>query len=115
MIAALLAPKFLVLYTFIITGAYVHFRGKVRHKFWRQLLDHSTIMAPYNCFVYATSAVPNKPYVGLDNFPDLQPLQDNWQTIRQEALGLFVLRGVYGLWEVNDYGSIRVHQDIGIT
>ena len=60
---ALLAPKFLVLYTFILTGTYVHFRGKVRHKFQRQLLDHSTIMAPYNCFVYATSAVPNKPFL----------------------------------------------------
>jgi beta-hydroxylase len=89
MASALLTPKFLILYTFIVTGAYVHFRGKVRHKFWRQLLDHSTIMAPYNCFVYATSAVPNKPYIGLDHFPDLKPLQDNWQTIREEALGLF--------------------------
>ncbi|MDF1779664.1 MAG: aspartyl/asparaginyl beta-hydroxylase domain-containing protein [Alcanivoracaceae bacterium] len=89
MLAELFAPKFLVLYTFIITGTYVHFRGKVRHKIVRQLLDHSTIMAPYNCFVYATSAVPNKPYVDMKHLPDLQALQENWQVIRQEALNLF--------------------------
>ena len=86
---ALLAPKFLVLYTFIATGTYVHFRGKVRHKFSRQLLDHSTLMAPYNCFAYATSAVPNTPFIALEHFPDLKLLQDNWETIRDEAAGLF--------------------------
>jgi len=88
-VTALLAPKFLVLYTFLFTGTYVHFRGRVRHRFSRQLLDHSTIMAPYNCFVYATSAVPNTPYIDMKNFPELQVLQENWEEIRQEALNLF--------------------------
>ena len=88
MVSAFLAPKFLILYTFLATGTYVHFRGKVRHRFSRQLLDHSTIMAPYNCFVYATSAVPNTPFIDMKNFPELQALQDNWEIIRDEAQNL---------------------------
>lgn len=86
---AFLAPKFLVLYTFIATGSHVHFRGKVRHKLSRQLLDHSTIMAPYNCFAYASSAVPNKPFIELQHFPELKLLEDNWEIIRDEAAALF--------------------------
>lgn len=89
MTTSLLAPKFLFLYTLLVTGSYVHFRGAVRHKFWRQLLDHSTFMAPYNCFIYAASTVPNTPYVDTRHFPDLKPLSDNWEVIRQEALNLF--------------------------
>jgi beta-hydroxylase len=34
----------------------VHFRGKVRLGFWRQVSDHSTIMAPYNVLMYLFSA-----------------------------------------------------------
>lgn len=83
-----LEPRFLVLYTFILCGLVVHFRGKVRHKLSRQLLDHSTIMGPYNCFVYATSAVPNTPFVPIERFPELAPLTEHWQTIRDEALQL---------------------------
>lgn len=83
-----LEPRFLILYTFILCGLVVHFRGKVRHKLSRQLLDHSTIMGPYNCFVYATSAVPNTPYVPMERFPELAPLSEHWQTIRDEALQL---------------------------
>lgn len=88
MLAQIFAPKLLVLYTFIGCGVYVHYRGKVRHKFFRQLSDHSTIMAPVNCFMYLFSRVPNKPYVDVDDFSELQLLRDNWQAIREEALQL---------------------------
>ena len=40
----LLAPKFFVLYAFIASAVYVHYRGAVRHRFYRQITDHSTIM-----------------------------------------------------------------------
>ena len=43
-----LAPKFFLLYGFIASAVYVHYRGAVRHRFYRQITDHSTIMAPYN-------------------------------------------------------------------
>ena len=39
--------------------------------------------------MYAFSAVPNRPVLDLADFPDLKPLQDNWQIIRDEALSLY--------------------------
>ncbi len=84
-----LAPKFIVLYVFFASMMYVHLRGRVRHRFYRQLTDHSTFMAPYNALMYMFSAVPNKPYVDVNQFPELKPLTENWKTIREEALKLF--------------------------
>ncbi|MED5390075.1 MAG: aspartyl/asparaginyl beta-hydroxylase domain-containing protein [Pseudomonadota bacterium] len=81
--------KMLVLYLFIACGLYVHFRGQVRHRISRQLLDHSTLMGPYNCFVYATSKVKNLPLLRREAFPDLDLLRDNWQVFRGEAQNLF--------------------------
>jgi beta-hydroxylase len=89
MIATLLAPKFIVLYLFIASAVYVHYRGRVRHGFLRQLTDHSSLMAPYNTLMYLFSAVPNRPYVDVGRFPELAPLADDWQTIRAEAQELF--------------------------
>ena len=71
------------------TTTYVHFRGKVRHKLMRQLGDHSTWVSPYNCLMYLFSAVPNTPVQKLEDFPDLAPLKDNWETIRDEAMRLY--------------------------
>ena len=83
-----LSPKFLVLYGFIAAALFVHFRGKARHRFTRQLTDHSTFLAPFNCLLYLFSAVPNRPVLDLASFPELKVLQDNWQTIRDEAVAL---------------------------
>ena len=38
--------KWVILVMFIVSALYVQRRGKVKHKFSRQLFDHSTIMAP---------------------------------------------------------------------
>ncbi len=65
----LLAPKFFILYAFIASAMYVHYRGRVRHRFYRQLTDHSTFMAPYNVLMYMFSAVPNRPYVDVKRVP----------------------------------------------
>src|SRR5437773_236867 len=65
----LLAPKFFILYAFIASGMYVHLRGRVRHRFYRQLTDHSTFMAPYNVLMYMFSAVPQNRGAGaIDTF-----------------------------------------------
>jgi len=85
----LLAPKFLLFYLFVASALYVHLRGRVRHRFLRQLTDHSTFMAPYNALMYLFSAVPNEPFLPIDRFPDLAPLAGNWRTIRDEARSLF--------------------------
>jgi len=81
--------KWFILALFVVTAAYVHYRGRVRHKFFRQALDHSTFFAPLNTFMYAFSTVPNTPYIDMAQFPQLQVLKDHWQEIRAEAVALF--------------------------
>ena len=68
--------------------AVVHFRGRVRHSFWGQVFDHSGLLAPVNVFLYAFSGVPNKPYIALSHFPDLEALRSNADVIREEGLAL---------------------------
>lgn len=97
-------PRFLVLSTFIITGTIVHFRGRVRHKLSRQLLDHSTIMAPYNTLMYLFSAVPNQPFIEMKHFPELAPLRGNWEMIRDEGMRLFDEGYIRAAAKYNDLG-----------
>ncbi|HVQ77645.1 MAG TPA: aspartyl/asparaginyl beta-hydroxylase domain-containing protein [Candidatus Binatia bacterium] len=89
MARALLAPQLLILYVLAASALYVHFRGRVRHRFRRQLLDHSTFMAPYNALMYLTSAVPATPFVDTKHCPELDPLRERWPVIRDEALRLY--------------------------
>jgi beta-hydroxylase len=55
----------------------------------RQLADHSTLLAPYNTFVYLSSAVPNTPFLPADAFPELAVLREHWTAIRDEARALY--------------------------
>lgn len=89
MLEALLSWKAAILYSFLASALFVHFRGHERIKFYRQVTDHSTFMAPYNALMYLFSAVPNRPFLDVRQFPELQPLTDNWQVMRDEALKLF--------------------------
>ena len=66
----------------------VHYRGRVRHGFWGQVFDHSGLLAPVNVFLYAFSAIPNRPYTPLAQFPELKKLRANAATIREEGLAL---------------------------
>ena len=104
MLESLIAPKFIVLYVFIASAVYVHYRGWVRHGFLRQLTDHSSLMAPYNALMYLFSAVPNRPYVDVARFPELAPLRDHWQTIREEAVALFDQGHIRAAAKYNDLG-----------
>lgn len=72
----------------VASTVYVHFRGRVRLKFFRQLMDHSTFMAPINCLMYLFSRLPAKPYLPVSGFPELKLLEDHWQDIRAEAFQL---------------------------
>jgi beta-hydroxylase len=104
MVARLLAPQFVILYLFAASALFVHFRGRERLRFARQLGDHSTIIAPYNALMYLFSAVPNKPLIPTERFPELRPLRDNWQTIREEALQLFDEGRIRAAEKNNDWG-----------
>jgi len=102
--SALLSWKASFVYGWFAWALFVHFRGRERHKFHRQLTDHSTIIAPYNAIMYGFSAVPNRPYIDITRFPELQPLQDNWQMIRDEALRLFEDGHIRAAARYNDLG-----------
>jgi beta-hydroxylase len=71
-----------------LAALYVHFRGRVRFGFARQLTDHSTLLAPVNALMYLSSKVPPRAYLDPADFPQLAPLVQNWQTIRDECLAL---------------------------
>ena len=80
--------KYLVFALFVLAAVYVHLRGRVRLRPWRQMTDHSTFLAPVNVVMYACSRVRAKPYAPLEAFPELAPLREHWQDIRDEAIAL---------------------------
>ena len=88
----ILAPRLVLLILFLLFAfcvLLVHLRGRAKLRFDRQLVDHSAIFAPYNLLMYAFSAVPARPILDRRGFPQLDLLQANWQTIREEAMHLF--------------------------
>lgn len=79
----------IIIFVFLISVLYAHSRGKIKQKFSRQLFDHSTFMAPINMFMTGFSKLPSKQaWFPPETFPELQPLIDNWQVIRDEAVNL---------------------------
>lgn len=104
MTSAILAPKYLLAALLVASAAFVHFRGRVRHGFFRQLTDHSTFFAPYNALMYLFSAVPSKPYLDAGDFPELEVLRQNWETIRDEALSLQAEGHIKAAASYNDLG-----------
>ncbi|CNG51008.1 Beta-hydroxylase%2C aspartyl/asparaginyl family [Yersinia enterocolitica] len=96
--------KYIALFIFILCVAYVHFRGKVRYKFWRQLSDHSTFVSPINVFMYLFSRVPTTPYLKQDLFPELAVLRDNWLKIREEGKALMEVQQIKASDKYNDAG-----------
>ncbi|HZE92100.1 MAG TPA: aspartyl/asparaginyl beta-hydroxylase domain-containing protein [Rhizobacter sp.] len=76
-----------VLLGFVASALYVHLRGKVRFPLQRAL-DFTVLLAPINALMYLFSRVPRSAFIDPRRFPELIPLQQNWQTIRDEALRL---------------------------
>lgn len=106
MVEFLFSFKFLILVTFFSSACYIHYRGVDRHKFTRQLTDHSTFLAPLNALIYSLSAVPAKPYLDRENFSDLDILKENWEVIKEEALELIK----------NDYiKTSNTYNDVGFN
>ncbi|MBX8483727.1 aspartyl/asparaginyl beta-hydroxylase domain-containing protein [Pseudomonas cichorii] len=83
------AAKASILMLFLCSTLYVHLRGKARLPLLRQFVNHSALFAPYNALMYLFSRVPSKPYLDRSQFPELDVLKDNWETIREEAMHLF--------------------------
>lgn len=87
--ATFVSAPFLAAYVYLACVTYVHLRGKVRLRFGRQLTEHSGIFSPYNVLMYLFSAAPRRPILEVRDFPDLAPLKDHWETIRDEALAVY--------------------------
>ena len=98
--------KIFIVLLFAFSIAFVHLRGRVRHKITRQLGDHSSFLAPVNVFLYLFSKLPAKPYLPVESFPELKPLQDNWQEIRTEAQQLL---------HVGEIKSSQNYDDVGFN
>jgi beta-hydroxylase len=96
--------KAIIVIVFALSVAYIHFRGRVRHKLSRQLSDHSTVLAPINSFLYLFSRLPNRPYLSTADFPDLAPLQAHWEDIRAEGLALMRQGEIKRSDQFNDVG-----------
>lgn len=96
--------KWLILFLWLGSVLFAHFRGQVRLPLKRQLLDHSVILAPINAFMILTSKVPTTPYIPVSRMPELKLLEDNWETIRDEALALSKLSEIKAPDKHNDIG-----------
>lgn len=96
--------KLAVLAVFALSTAYVHFRGRVRLGFWRQLTDHSTFMAPINGLMYLCSDLPPWPYLPKEEFKELRLLDEHWLEIREEARRLAASGGIKASDRFDDAG-----------
>lgn len=77
-----------IFFLFLSCALFVYFRGKVRFGLLRSLTDYVVLLAPINTLIYLFSKVSRGPYLPTYQFPELQPLQANWEMIKQEALAL---------------------------
>ena len=77
-----------VLAVFIASALYVHFRGTVRFGLVRALTDFTVLLAPVNAVMYLFSRTRRSAYIDTRDFPELAPLQANWEIIRDEAMAL---------------------------
>jgi beta-hydroxylase len=96
--------KWIFISTYLVSLFFVHFRGKARLPFLKQLFDHSTFIAPLNIFMYLFTKVPTTPYLSTATFKDLKVLEDNWQTIRDEAIALSNLEKIQAAQRNDDAG-----------
>jgi beta-hydroxylase len=96
--------RWIVLAWFVISAVYVFNRGTQRFKFWRQLSDHSTFLAPINVWCYLLSPIRPGPYIEPSWFPELEPLRANCQTIRDEALAVDAAQKIAAAAHCTDIG-----------
>lgn len=103
--------RWIILAVFALSALYVHLRGRVRHPIFRQLFDHSSLMAPINCFAYAFSGVPTTPFLPASDFPELAPLRAHWKTIRDEAVAMREASRIKASEQYNDIGFNSFFRD----
>src|SRR5690606_36210293 len=101
---ACVSMKWLIPGIWLASILFAHFRGRVRLRLTRQLLDQSVLLAPVNAFMVLCSRVPTTPYLPTREIPELQVLDDNWEVIREEALKMAELRRIKAAERHDDIG-----------
>jgi beta-hydroxylase len=96
--------RHIIFFIFIASAVFVYFRGKVRFGLVRSLTDYQVLLAPINSLLYIFSKVKANAFIPVSQFPELQPLQDNWEMIRQEALSLNEGGAIAAATGYNDIG-----------
>jgi beta-hydroxylase len=54
----------------------------------RSLTDYQVLLAPINSLLYLFSKTKAGAFIPVADFPEMKPLQDHWQIMRDEALAL---------------------------
>ena len=96
--------KWMLVSLYLLAIGHVHLRGRVRLSLPRQLFDHSSLVAPLNLFMHLFSGVPATPYLPARDFGELRILENNWRTIRDEALNLLALQKIKAAEKNDDAG-----------
>ncbi|HYG41437.1 MAG TPA: lipid A hydroxylase LpxO [Bordetella sp.] len=96
--------KWLIPGIWLASILFAHFRGHVRLRLSRQLLDQSALLAPVNALMVLCSRVPTTAYLPTREIPELQVLDDNWEIIRDEALKMAELRRIKAAEHHDDIG-----------
>ena len=89
---------------FVTSAMYVYFRGKVRFGLVRSLTDYQVLLAPINSLLYLFSKIKAGAFIPVTEFPEMKPIQDNWEIIRDEALALNAGGAITAATGYNDIG-----------
>ena len=89
---------------FVTSAIYVYFRGKVRFGLVRSLTDYQVLLAPINSLLYLFSKTKAGAFIPVTEFPEMKPIQDNWEIIRDEALALNADGAIAAATGYNDIG-----------
>ena len=96
--------RHIIFFIFVASAIYVYFRGKVRFGVVRSLTDYQVLLAPVNTLLYLFSKVKASAFIPVSQFPEMKPIQENWETIRQEALSLQEGGSIAAATGYNDIG-----------
>jgi len=94
----------LIFLVYAIAIAEMHYRGKRRFPWSRQVLTHTNYLSPYNFFINRLSLLPNTPLHDSQKIDDLKLLKENWQVIRDEAVALAEEGDIKASEKLNDAG-----------
>jgi beta-hydroxylase len=96
--------RHIIFLIFAVSAVNVYFRGRVRFGVVRSLTDYQVLLAPINSLLYLFSKTKAGAFIPVTDFPEMKPLQDHWQIMRDEALALNADGAIAAATGYNDIG-----------